>query len=472
MRSHRSGKAPGRSALGAALAAGLALSMAGAASAAQASPGPATLSGPVSPVPASGTPFLSTTTATEQVRQLVQCGGTMYAVGSFTEIGQGNTVYSRNNAFSFSATAPYSVTAWDPNVNGEVDSIAFNGTDCADAYIGGQFTSVGGTAAKNIAEVSTTTGAVEPAFAHDASAAVNTLLGVDGHLLAGGAFAAINGEFADKYMVSLSPATGLDDGFLHLNISGRYQYSGVFANTTFVYNQQLSHSGKLDLVEGDFTSVGSLPRQQIFMLNLTHNPAKVTGWSSPEWDGSKGEIPNGYPYQCGRSEPFYIRAASWSPNDATVYIADTGFHPWNLATGSFPRSGLCDAVAAFPATQSEVLHKWINYTGCNSLYSTAADSSAVYAGGHEQWADDSQGCKDAGPGAISAPGTGGFHPTTGALWLNAAGTAGRYSRGRGHGADDMLLTGAGLWIASDNYEGTNTCGGVSGHAGICFLPYS
>ncbi len=39
------------------------------------------------------------------------------------------------------------------------------------------------------------------------------------------------------------------------------------------------------------------------------------------------------------------------------------------------------------------------------------------------------------------------------------------------GADDMLLTSAGLWIASDNDAGTDTCGGVSGLAGICFLPY-
>ena len=36
----------------------------------------------------------------------------------------------------------------------------------------------------------------------------------------------------------------------------------------------------------------------------------------------------------------------------------------------------------------------------------------------------------------------------------------------------MLVTSAGLWIASDNLDGSDTCGGVSGHAGICFLPYA
>jgi len=34
----------------------------------------------------------------------------------------------------------------------------------------------------------------------------------------------------------------------------------------------------------------------------------------------------------------------------------------------------------------------------------------------------------------------------------------------------MLRTSAGLWIASDNFDDSVTCGGVPGHAGICFLP--
>jgi hypothetical protein len=58
----------------------------------------------------------------------------------------------------------------------------------------------------------------------------------------------------------------------------------------------------------------------------------------------------------------------------------------------------------------------------------------------------------------------GLSPTTGALTFNP-------TRARGLGADDMLLTGAGLWIASDNLDGGQSCGGVDGLAGLCFLPY-
>jgi len=410
----------------------------------------------VKATPASGTPQLAPTGTTEQVRQLVQCGQVMYAVGSFTSISQNGTTFARNNIFSFGASSPYAVTSWNPNVNGVVNSIAFNGTDCSTAFIGGKFTSVGGTSARNIAAISTTTGAVQTGFAHSASGQVETLVSHNGHLLVGGYFTSINGSSADPFMASLSPVTGKDDGFVRLNISGNYQYclgtKCASSNPTKVYNQQLSHGGTLDLVEGDFTSVGGQSRQQIFMLNLGGTTATVTNWTSPAFFE-----------HCTFNEPFYLRAASWSPNDSTVYIATTGFHlfDWN---GQFPLTGICDVAAAFPATQTSVNPTWINYTGCDSLYSTAADSTTAYFGGHERWSQNPSGCNAQGPGAIPAPGMEGLSPTTGLLTFNP-------TRSRGLGADDMLLTSAGLWIASDNFDGADKCGGVSGHSGICFLPY-
>jgi hypothetical protein len=434
----------------------------------------AAATGPVLATPATGTPKLAATGTTETVRQLVKCAGTMYAVGSFSEIQRFTTTYPRNNIFSFSATPGFKVTSWAPNVNGEINSIAFNGSNCKDAYIGGQFTSVNGTKVANLAEIDTTTGNVVSGFGDKVGGGhVDTLLVVNGHLLVGGTFTTINGSTANPYYASVSPVTGKDDGFLHLNISGHYQFPKVKANGTELYNQQLSHSGTLLLAEGDFTSVGGLGRQQIFMLHVNQTPAKVTGWSSPEFDGSKGNLPGGYAYQCGDSHPFYVHAAAWSPDDSTIYLADTGVHPWNW-DGSFPMVGLCDAAAAFPANEKEVTHDWIAYDGCDSLYSVAADANAAYVAGHNRWFNNQNACNTKGTGAIPAPGLAGLTPgaTGGSLILNAAGKAGLYSRSRGHGADDMLLTSVGLWIASDNFGGNTSCGGVSGFAGICFLLYS
>src|SRR5215472_15216399 len=432
--------------------------------------------GPVSPTPASGTPHLVPTGSQDQIiRQLVQCGNTMYAVGRFTQVTSHGSTITRNNIFSFNAANPFSVTAWNPDVNGEVNSIALSG-DCTKAYIGGQFTSVGGTAANNIAEIDTTTGAVVSGFADNASNIVDTLaLTSSGHLLVGGHFGTINGSNAHKYFASLNPLTGVDDGFLNLKISGQYHYcnSTGKCNVVFptqIYNQQLSHSGTLDLVEGVFTNVGGVPRQQIFMLNLAGTKATVTGWTSPEFDGSKGNAPGGYRYQCWWTESFYIRAAAWSPQDSTVYLAATGKEPWNQPAGN-QRVGLCDATTAFPATQASVLHTWIDYTGCDSLYSVAADDSAVYAAGHPRWAQNSKGCNVQGPGAVPDAGLQGLTPATGLALLNGSGTAGLYSMSRAN-ADDMLITSAGLWIGSTDRGHDDHCGGAGFHGGICFLPYS
>ena len=429
--------------------------------------------GSVSATPVSGTPELvpSPGKAQDRIRQLVQCGGTMYAVGSFSRIVQGGTTYTRNNVFSFSAAAPYTITSWAPRVNGIVNSVAFSGTSCADAYIGGDFTAVGGTAVKDIAEIDTTVGAVNPRFgASTAGGQVETLLGVGGHLLVGGHFTAINGSRADPFMASVSPVTGKDDGFLHLNISGYYHYCDRRGHCTqgthsSVSNQQLSHGRTLDLVEGDFTSVGGLRREQIFMLNLATDPATVTGWTSPQWDGSDPSDP----YQCIPVEAFYLRAAAWAPGDQTIYIATTGYHPLNLPTGSYPRSGLCDATAAFPATQAAVTDRWISYDGCYSLYSVAADASTVYVAGHPRYQDNPDGCKFSGPGAVADSGMAGLLPANGSVLLSPGGAA-LYTMSKAN-ADDMLVTGTGLWIASSNRYGSQDCGGKPGHSGICLLPY-
>ena len=423
------------------------------------------LAGKVLKHPSPGTPQLAPTGTTEQIKQLVQCGGTMYAVGTFTAISQDGVTVTRDNVFSFGASSPYAITSWNPDVNGTVYTITFNDGNCADAYIGGKFTSVGATVAKNIAEVDTTTGAVVSTFRHSASSVVESLLAVNGHLLTGGRFKNINSSHnaASYYFASLSPATGMNDHFLALHISGEYQFPGAHWNRTEITRQELSNDGTRDLVEGDFTSVGGKPRQQIFMLDLTRPHARVTGWSSPEWDASSGVTP-----ECGDSHPEYIADAAWSPDDKIIYIADTGFRPYDWS-GVFPLSGLCDAVAAFPATPVEVLHRWVNYSGCNSFFSVAADSRVIYAAGHERWGDNAFGCKSAGPGAVTTTGMTGFK-LSGSVLLNTRGT-GYYKRGRGLGADTMLLTPAGLWIGSDNLNGTNDCGGQSGYAGICFLPY-
>ncbi|MGN6793570.1 MAG: hypothetical protein ACTHJW_14390 [Streptosporangiaceae bacterium] len=422
--------------------------------------------------PAAGTPhFPATTPKTEQVRQLVQCGNTMFAVGTFSKVEQGTKTFTRNNAFSFKATAPFTITSWSPNVNGTVNSIAFNSGHCADAYLGGNFTKVRGRSATRIAKVSTAgAGALVSSFRHTANKQVETIASYQNHVLVGGFFTTINGSTKYPYMISLNPGTGANDRFLNLHVSGHLTFPHVAGNPTRIFNQQVSHNFRFDLVEGDFTSIAGKRRHQVFMLNLASRPrATLSSWTSPRFDGSRGYPPTGYFYNCSKSEPFYIRDGAWSPDDKTVYLASTGFRPFNA--NSVPLRGLCDSASAFSASGSPAAIKWTNYTGCDSLFAVAADNNAAYFAGHERWSQNPNGCDKQGPGAINAPGMEAVNRGTGHLVLNAQHTAGLYSRGRGLGADDMLITKAGLWIASDNFSGASMCDGVQDLAGICFLPY-
>ena len=256
-----------------------------------------------------------------------------------------------------------------------------------------------GTPAGNIAKVSTFTGSVVKSWAHSASRPVDTVLYVpNGHVLVGGKFTSINGSGRNFY-ASLNPSTGRDDGYLNLSLSGTYVYPGAGPNYTQAYNQQLSPDGRHVLVEGVFTAVQGQSRQQIFMLNLDAHHGNLSAWNSSEFG-----------QHCSDAHPFYVKGAAWSPDQATVYIATTGEHLSNWS-GSFPLTGLCDVAAAFPAAQAGGLDPtWVNYTGCDSLYSAAADGSTVYVGGHERWADNPRGLQRARPGRDTGTGHGCLHP--------------------------------------------------------------
>jgi hypothetical protein len=379
----------------------------------------------------------------EVVRQITQCGATMYAVGTFGAVQNAgsDTAIPRRNAFAFSATAPYQVTGWNPAVDGTVDTVA-----CApdgSILLGGSFSTAGGAANRNAARVDAAGGAAL-GFGFHPGGTVWHMEVVQGHLIAGGSF--------PGFLTSVSPTSGSPDGYATPQIAGSYSYPGVSATSTRVHNMAPSPDGTALVISGDFTSVGGQHHEQLARLNLTPAGAAVSAWEPTELET-----------HCDASEPFYARDAAWSPDGSQIYTATTGYKP-DGSSAAGQRTGPCDALIAYPATETRFDgHTWINYTGCDSYYSVAADGSTVFAAGHQRWVDNTYGCDAAGPGAIEQQGLAEFNPADGSHQPGP-------DRGRGQGADDMLRTSAGLWIASDNLGNTGTCAGEGGHMGICFLP--
>jgi len=390
----------------------------------------------VSAGPATYTPYL--TSANGTVRQLAQCGSTMYAVGTFSTIGSPlGGPFTRNNAFSFNATTGV-VSSWNPNVNGTVYSISLS-ANCSSAYLGGTFTSVHGTSVTDLAKVNTSSGAVDTAFHAAPNSTVYGVVVSGSHLLVGGSFKTIGGA-SRAAMASLNLATGVADSYVNLNIAGT-----LINSTRKVYKLVLSHSGTRILVMGSFLTVSGLDRQQIFMVDLGATSTSLDAWYSPVFDEA-----------CKPYLSYYVQAATWSPNDSTVYTATTG------RMGTSP---LCDTVAGFSSAADSTLQPlWANPTACDSLFSVAADDTNVYVGGHQRWMNNFGVCEAENPGSIVRLGVADVSPTDGTVMSWDP------TRSRGHGADDMLLTPAGLWIASDNFFASDSCGGAY-HPGICFFPH-
>jgi hypothetical protein len=393
--------------------------------------------GTVSATPSSVMPYVNSTDST--VRQIAQCGNTMYVVGAFTSVGATNKGnQTRDNAFAFNATTG-AISSWNPSPNGEVNSVALS-ADCSAAYLGGSFTTIHGTTASRLAKVSTSTGLADTAFKPAPSSTVETVVRVGSRLIVGGSFSKM-GSTSRAALAAVSLTTGALDSYVNLNVTGTLPNSGKK-----IYNFQLSHNGTKLLAEGSFTAVGGVTRSQIFMIDLGATSAKVDAWNSADFGKA-----------CASTIPFYLRGAGWSPDDQFVYTAATG------ARGASP---ICDAVAKFKTTASGTqLPLWINKTGCDSVYSIAADSTNVYVGGHNRWLNNPAGCDSAGPGAVSRPGIGDIDASTGLA------TSWNPTRSRGHGADDVLLTSAGLWVASDTYLGAVYCAGKF-RPGVCFFPAS
>ena len=396
----------------------------------------------VSTTPVASTPNLVNTGATPETYMIRQCGSQMWAVGTFTSIGSpGHSPVTRNNIFAFDQ-ATGAIAAVDPDVNGPIQSIAFS-PDCSSAYIGGVFTSVGGTAVKNIAKISTSTGAVDPTFGHTAPGRVSALLYAGGHLLVGGYFTKINGSTgtAGSYLTSLDPTTGKVDGY-----ASNLGVTGTLPNdTTHIYKMWLDPSGTRVAVDGVFTSVLGQARRQVFVLDLGATSVSLDAWYAPVLNQA---------CQVAK-EQFYAKSLAWSPDGAYLYIASTGYKG----------ATLCDSVAKFssaPNPNQSLI--WINKTGGDSLFAVTATSTDVYIGGHERWINNPLGSDSCGAGCLPRPGIGDVDASTGLA------TTWNPTRSRGHGASDLFLDSQGnLWVSSDAPAGSVKCGGVY-HPGICEFP--
>src|SRR6476646_6582250 len=117
---------------------------------------------------------------TTQVWGYVRMGGVMYACGDFTHVqsADGRTIYTRHNLFAFEPNNG-AVNSFAPSVNGPVYTCAPS-QDGASLFIGGDFRSVNGQAARNIAKITAATGQLDGQFQASADRTVTEMQLVNG----------------------------------------------------------------------------------------------------------------------------------------------------------------------------------------------------------------------------------------------------------------------------------------------------
>lgn len=333
--------------------------------------------------------------------------------GSFTEVNEPGALMTFTSSYlaAFNARTGHIDTNFLPDLDGPVHSLVV-APDGRSLYVGGEFP--GG-----VARLDVDTGARWPGFQPASlDGDVYDIELAAGRLLVGGNFRRV-GSAARPGLASLSAATGAADSYLDLKLA-MPRNGGIR-----VVDLAVSPNGQRLVVLGTFNQVSGHGRGQIAVVDLTASPAKLAVWGT-----------NRYLATCSTRFLSHVRAVDISADSKWFVVVTTG--------GSHAGT-LCDTAARFEMyrTGGGITETWANYTGGDTLTSVAITGPAVYVGGHQRWLDNPKGNQAAASGAVSRPGLGAIHPTTGkALPWNAM-------RDRGRGVFDLHSTSAGLWMASD-----------------------
>ncbi|MCI3948436.1 MAG: domain containing protein [Acidimicrobiales bacterium] len=368
----------------------------------------------VSPDPANWTPEV----LDGRVLSIVQVGGTMVVGGTFTSVrAPGGAAQSRPYLFAFDATTGALSTTFLPRLDRSVDVVAAH-PDGTSVIVGGEFTTVNGTAAKKLAKINVTTGQLDTKWKARTSGRVRDVVVSGNRLYVGGAFTAASGV-ARGGLAAFNVTTGVLDPDVDV------AFTVPRRGTTHVAKLDVTPDGSTLVAIGNFLQAGGLARAQIAMLDVASRPARVTDWQTDRFSAA-----------CSSSFDTYMRDIDISPDGRYFVVVTTGAG----FTGT-----LCDAASRWELGRSGAGQQptWVDLTGGDTLYSVAITGTAVYIGGHQRWVNNSLGRSAAGPGAVVREGIAALDPVNGLPFSWNPG------KERGVGAFTLVATSAGLWVGSD-----------------------
>lgn len=261
---------------------------------------------------------------------MTQIGDLIILGGSFTQARNDNsdTVLTRRGLLAFSATTGQISTTFNPAPGGGDVRALVPAGDGSTVYVGGSFTSIGGTTRQKVARVSVGDGSVVPTFnAGAVTGIVKDLKLSSGRLWLSGAFTHVNGR-AQRALTSINPTTGANQTYMSLPIAGTHRGLGV----TDVVKMDISPDGSRLVGIGNFDTLAGVQNHQIFMLDLTGATAQPSGFRT-----------RFYTSACSSSFYQYMHDVDFSPDGSFFVIGTTGAYGGSTAA--------CDTVARFETDQ-------------------------------------------------------------------------------------------------------------------------
>ncbi|MCF6324663.1 MAG: chitobiase/beta-hexosaminidase C-terminal domain-containing protein [Gammaproteobacteria bacterium] len=189
--------------------------------------------------------------ANDVVRTIAVSGTNVYVGGDFTSIGAEPT---RNNIALINTPAGTADVNWIPNADGIVRTIAIS---VAGVYVGGDFANIGGQERNNIAFINTAQGAADPGWNPDANGVVRTLLLDDNNLYVGGDF-----TFIGRLLRNRAAAFNLSAVNNNEDVSTIWNPS--VGNTVYALSPG---TGTSIFIGGAFSSVGGVTRERLAAID-------------------------------------------------------------------------------------------------------------------------------------------------------------------------------------------------------------
>ncbi len=374
----------------------------------------------VSETAAAGTPHV----LDGRVLSVVQVGNTVILGGTFTRARNDSsaTELTRRGLLAFDATTGQISTTFVPNPNGTVQVVLPSG-DGSTVYVGGSFTSIGGTSRQRVARISVANGSVVSAFnAGAVTGQVRDLRLSAGRLWVAGAFTHVNGR-AQRGLTTLNPTTGASLTYMALQVAGTHR-AGV--GVTQVLKIDITPDGSRLVAIGNFDTLAGVRNHQLFMLDLTGTTARPAGFRTAFYTSG-----------CSTSFDTYMRDVDISTDGMFFVVVTTGAYGGSTAA--------CDTAARFEvaSTGADVRPSWVDYTGGDTSHSVEVTADAVYVGGHQRWWNNPFAGDSPGPGAVSREGIAALSAVNGLPFSWDP------TRTKGVGVFDFLMTSQGLWVASD-----------------------